>query len=68
MKDKGLVSTQVVGKVVIVAVKASKEISRSSLLWALTHVLQPKDSIKLLVVLPPLSSSKFLMLCFCSAL
>ncbi|TXG61539.1 hypothetical protein EZV62_012902 [Acer yangbiense] len=58
MKDKGLASTQVVGKVVIVAVKASKEISRSALLWALTHVLQPKDSIKLLVVLPPLSSSK----------
>ncbi|KAK4855484.1 hypothetical protein QYF36_007846 [Acer negundo] len=31
-----------------------KEISRSALLWALARVLQPKDSIKLLVVLPAL--------------
>ncbi|XLS51675.1 hypothetical protein HN51_012352, partial [Arachis hypogaea] len=44
------------GKVVVVAVKASREISRTALVWALTHVVQPGDSIKLLVVIPFLSS------------
>ncbi|ESR64672.1 hypothetical protein CICLE_v10007650mg [Citrus x clementina] len=58
MKQKGGFSELVVGKVVIVAVKASKEIPRSALVWALTHVVQPGDYIKLLVVMPPLSSSK----------
>ncbi|KAL1364189.1 inactive protein kinase SELMODRAFT_444075 isoform X1 [Arachis hypogaea] len=46
------------GKVVVVAVKASREISRTALVWALTHVVQPGDSIKLLVVIPFLSSGK----------
>ncbi|MED6162868.1 hypothetical protein PIB30_074497 [Stylosanthes scabra] len=48
----------VIGKVVVVAVRASREISRTALVWALTHVVQPGDSIKLLVLIPLLSSSK----------
>ncbi|KAG5547236.1 hypothetical protein RHGRI_013042 [Rhododendron griersonianum] len=44
-------------KVVIVAVKASKEIPRDTLVWALTHVAQPGVCIKLLVVIPDESSS-----------
>ncbi|KAF5743041.1 inactive protein kinase [Tripterygium wilfordii] len=43
---------------VLVAVKASKKISRTVLMWALTHVVQPEDCIKLLVVIPSHSSSK----------
>ena len=45
------------GKVVVVAVRASRDISSTALVWALTHVVQPGDCIKLLVVIPPLSSS-----------
>jgi len=65
-------------KVVIVAVKASKDISRTALVWALTHVVLPGDCIKLLVIIPQLSSSivfalsfisifvyNFICLCFC---
>ncbi|KAB5574329.1 hypothetical protein DKX38_001523 [Salix brachista] len=37
---------------VVVAVKASKEIPRTALVWALTHVVQPGDCITLLVVVP----------------
>ncbi|KAJ9538649.1 hypothetical protein OSB04_031382 [Centaurea solstitialis] len=40
-------------KVVLIAVKASKEISRNALIWALSHVVQPGDCAKLLVVIPP---------------
>ncbi|KAI4350723.1 hypothetical protein L6164_005150 [Bauhinia variegata] len=46
------------GKVVVVAVKAAREISRNALVWALTHVAQPGDCIKLLVIIPAISSSK----------
>ena len=46
--DKGLESTEKV----VVAVKASKEISKTALVWALTHVVQPGDCITLLVVTP----------------
>ncbi|PPD92267.1 hypothetical protein GOBAR_DD10811 [Gossypium barbadense] len=35
---------------VVVAVKASKEIPKTALVWALTHVVQPGDCITLLVV------------------
>ncbi|GAU11785.1 hypothetical protein TSUD_75360 [Trifolium subterraneum] len=45
-------------KVIVVAVKASKDISRTALVWALTHVVQPGDCIKLLVIIPALSSRK----------
>ncbi|KAF9680461.1 hypothetical protein SADUNF_Sadunf06G0123500 [Salix dunnii] len=51
-------SVVVAGKVVVVAVKASKEIPRSALVWALTHVVQPGDLIILLVVIPAHSESK----------
>lgn len=44
--------------VVVVAVKAAKEISRTALIWALTNVVQPGDCVRLLVVIPPHSSSK----------
>ncbi|KAL2501371.1 Protein kinase protein with adenine nucleotide alpha hydrolase-like domain [Forsythia ovata] len=43
---------------VAVAVKASKEISRTALKWALTHVVQPGDCVRLLVVIPTHSASK----------
>ncbi|OIW11851.1 hypothetical protein TanjilG_31601 [Lupinus angustifolius] len=43
---------------VIVAVKASKEIPKTALVWSLTHVVQPGDCITLLVVLPSQSSGR----------
>lgn len=58
MKQKGV--SNLVGKVVVVAVRASKEIPRTALVWALTHVAQPGDCIKLIVVVPTYSSSNFL--------
>ncbi|KAG6769971.1 hypothetical protein POTOM_025638 [Populus tomentosa] len=58
MNEKVFSSVVVAGKVVVVAVKASKEIPRSALVWALTHVVQPGDFIKLLVVIPAHSESK----------
>lgn len=51
-QDKG---SNVMEKV-MVAVKASKEISKIALVWALTHVVQPGDCIALLVVVPSHSS------------
>ena len=42
---------------VVVAVKASKEIPKTALVWALTHVVQPGDCITLLVVVPSQSLS-----------
>ncbi|KAJ4911205.1 Protein kinase superfamily protein [Raphanus sativus] len=59
MKHKGCrEKSVVVGKKVIVAVRASKEISKSALIWTLTHVAQPGDRIRLLVVVPSNYSSK----------
>ncbi|XP_043704377.1 inactive protein kinase SELMODRAFT_444075 [Telopea speciosissima] len=49
--------TDVVEKVVV-AVKASKEIPRTALVWALTHVVKPGDCITLLVVVPAQSSGR----------
>ncbi|XP_068647561.1 inactive protein kinase SELMODRAFT_444075 [Aristolochia californica] len=43
---------------VVVAVKASKEIPRTALVWALTHVVQPGDCITLLVVVPSYTSGR----------
>ncbi|KAK2993411.1 hypothetical protein RJ640_021630 [Escallonia rubra] len=54
---KGKVS-DMVERVVLVAVRASKEISRTALVWALTHVVQPGDCAKLLVVIPEHTSGK----------
>uniref|UniRef100_A0A5B6ZMY1 Protein kinase domain-containing protein n=1 Tax=Davidia involucrata TaxID=16924 RepID=A0A5B6ZMY1_DAVIN len=47
-----------VAEKVVVAVKASKEIAKTALVWALTHVVQPGDCITLLVVIPSQSSGK----------
>ncbi|KAL8460304.1 hypothetical protein ACS0TY_032012 [Phlomoides rotata] len=38
-------------KKVVAVVKASKEIPKTALVWALTHVVQPGDCITLLVVI-----------------
>ncbi|KAJ9692104.1 hypothetical protein PVL29_011271 [Vitis rotundifolia] len=43
---------------VVVAVKASKEIPKTALVWALTHVVQPGDCITLLVVVPAQSPGR----------
>ncbi|KAG4400199.1 hypothetical protein AAZX31_07G010100 [Glycine max] len=43
---------------VIVAVKASKEIPKTALVWSLSHVVQPGDCITLLVVVPSQSSGR----------
>ncbi|KAK7358444.1 hypothetical protein VNO77_00372 [Canavalia gladiata] len=51
-------TSEITGRVVVVAVKASRDISKTALVWALTHVVQPGDCIKLLVLIPVLSSSK----------
>lgn len=40
-----------VAEKVVVAVKASKDIPKTALVWALTHVVQPGDCITLLVVI-----------------
>ncbi|KAF8400980.1 hypothetical protein HHK36_014283 [Tetracentron sinense] len=47
-----------VAEKVVVAVKASKEIPKTALVWALTHVVQPGDCITLLVVIPAHSSGR----------
>nr|CAB3460565.1 unnamed protein product [Digitaria exilis] len=45
--------------VVVVAVRAAaREISKTAVVWALTHVVQHGDSILLLVVIPPPSSGR----------
>ncbi|CAN7122152.1 unnamed protein product [Brassica rapa subsp. narinosa] len=59
MKHKGCKERSVVvGKKVMVAVRASKETSKAALLWTLTHVVQPGDRIRLLVVVPSNYTSK----------
>lgn len=45
---------------VVVAVKASNEVPKTALVWALSHVVQPGDCITLLVVVPSQSSGIFL--------
>lgn len=40
----------------VVAVKASKDISKTALVWALTHVAHPGDCITFLIVLPDQTS------------
>ena len=49
-------SKSVSKKAVVVAVRASREISRTALVWALTHVVQPGDSLTLIVVVPTQNS------------
>ncbi|KAK1414245.1 hypothetical protein QVD17_29988 [Tagetes erecta] len=45
-------------KKIVVAVKASKEIPKTALVWALTHVVHPGYCITLLVVLPAQTSGR----------
>ena len=45
-------------KSVVVAVKASREIPKNAMEWALTHVVQPGNSIKLLVLTSPQTFGK----------
>ncbi|KAL0855238.1 hypothetical protein Bca101_060390 [Brassica carinata] len=45
-------------KKVIVAVKASREIPKTALIWALTHVVHPGDCITLIVVVPSHNSGR----------
>ncbi|XP_048139397.1 inactive protein kinase SELMODRAFT_444075 [Rhodamnia argentea] len=47
-----------VGESVVVAVKASREIPKTALVWALTHVVQPGNCILLLVVVPQQNSGR----------
>lgn len=49
---------------VIVAVKASKEIPKTALVWSLTHVVQPGDCITLIVVVPSSQSFGKPSICF----
>lgn len=60
-KEKRSGFDEAAGKVVVVAVRASKEISKAGLVWALTHVVQPGDCIKLLVVIPSYTLSNLLL-------
>lgn len=54
-----------VSQKVVVAVKASKEISRVALVWSLTQVAQPGDCITLLVVVPAKNPGQWLEFLFC---
>jgi hypothetical protein len=66
MVEKGLPDSSSSTEKVLVAVKASKDISRTALVWALRHVVQPGDCIILLVLIPPQSSGLILVfLSFC---
>lgn len=61
--DKGVPAAS--AEMVVVAVKAAtREISKTAILWALTHVVQPGGSIILLVVVPAHSSGIVLFLAF----
>lgn len=54
---KGAASMTVKAEKVVVAVRAAtREISKTAVIWALTHVVQPGGSIILLVVIPAQSS------------
>ncbi|CAI9100543.1 OLC1v1037669C1 [Oldenlandia corymbosa var. corymbosa] len=47
-------------RVVLVAVNFSLDIPKNALTWALTHAAQPGDCVKLLVVISPHSSSRWM--------
>ncbi|XP_071731927.1 inactive protein kinase SELMODRAFT_444075-like [Rutidosis leptorrhynchoides] len=55
------VSESDVVETVVVAVKASREIPKTALVWALTHVAQPGHCITLIVVIPSLISGRKLL-------
>lgn len=45
-------------KIVVVAVKASQDVNRTALVWALTHVVQPSDQLTFLIVVSSRSSGR----------
>ncbi|KAH0699978.1 hypothetical protein KY290_014787 [Solanum tuberosum] len=45
----------------MVVVKASKEVPKNDVVWALTHVVQPGDYITLLVVVPSYFQAKLIL-------
>lgn len=49
---------------IVVGVKASKEIQKTALVWALKHVVQPGDCITLIVVVSPHNSGNILLSTF----
>lgn len=53
-----------VAEKVVVAVKASKEIPKTALVWALTHVVQPGDCITLVVVVSSHHSGNIFVIIF----
>lgn len=54
--DKGAPAAAAEEKVVVAVRAAIREISKTAIVWALTHVVQPGGSIILLVVIPAQSS------------
>lgn len=64
---RGKVEDSDVKEKVLVAVKASKEIPKTALVWALTHVVHPGDCITLLVVIPSQSSGNSISLSLSSS-
>lgn len=57
--DKGAPAAAAAEEKVVVAVRAAiREISKTAIVWALTHVVQPGGSIILLVVIPAQSSGR----------
>lgn len=62
--EKGGAAGAAAAEKVVVAVRAAtREISKTALMWALTHVVQPGGSILLLVVVPSHSSGIVLFSC-----
>ncbi|KAG0454683.1 hypothetical protein HPP92_023975 [Vanilla planifolia] len=59
-KRRRLDDVSVHKKMVVVAVKASQDIPKTALVWALTHVVRPGDQIALVVVSPSSSGKKFM--------
>uniref|UniRef100_A0A7N0RH73 Protein kinase domain-containing protein n=1 Tax=Kalanchoe fedtschenkoi TaxID=63787 RepID=A0A7N0RH73_KALFE len=45
-------------EMVVVAVRSSKDVPKNALVWALAHVVQPRDCITLLVVVPAQHSGR----------
>lgn len=58
MPEKGSDNAGAAAEKVVVAVKAAKEIPKTALVWALTHVVQSGDCITLLVVVPSQSPGR----------
>lgn len=63
--EKGATTVTAVEEKVVVAVKAAtREISKTAIVWALTHVVQPGGSILVLVVIPAHTSGNYAIHCY----